>query len=411
MTHPARKIFETLKRDDRGAILTFGAFLAPFLVAAVYYLVATANTMMQREGLQAAADASAFAPSVVSARGMNTIAVMNILMMCIMSIVIPVRAMHQGYVQVASMGCPWYNPCQCARVADAKRVLIQLTPMMLKMEQRASNLLNALDDAQQSIAEHTGQAGVMAARMSALRTSAFLEADGHPEVYGASLSKEGGRMGLPVEDDNFREVCSRTRPFNQEIALRLASQTLHSMGTCQSGPWAFGFAQPNLLMPENPFVCREQGSGPHPKKVFSEASNGSDYMQYWGRVQGRSFDSPRSGVEVGGGKAKGSDPARELDVGFSQSEFYYDCSGSWSSCNKSSNALWDTRWTARLRRVHAPTISFQGDGIVKNELTSGDHWASVRSEWLAQRRDFTTGGHPHTEEAAMLTNDTEGPLQ
>ena len=63
-----------LRRDERGAILTFGVFLAPFLVAAVYYLVACANTMMQREGLQAAADATVFAPSVVSARGMNAIA-------------------------------------------------------------------------------------------------------------------------------------------------------------------------------------------------------------------------------------------------------------------------------------------------------------------------------------------------
>lgn len=407
-----------LRRDERGAILTFGVFLAPFLVAAVYYLVACANTMMQREGLQAAADATVFAPSVVSARAMNAISVLNVLMMAVMSVVIPVRAMLPAYQEVASWGCPWYNPCQCIRSADAQRAAAQLAIWTIQVEQRASRLLDALSDAQDAIAEHAPQAGIVAARASARRTSSFLASGAMPEVFSPSLEKQGCRLGLPVEEDSFKNVCERTRPYVQEVAVTLAAQ-LQTFGFCKSGPYALGVAQPDLLTPENPMMCREQrnapcsdggSSGPHPKKVYSEASNGSDYMQYWAQVEGRSFDAPRSGVAISA-RSRGSDAPRELDVGFAESEFYFDCSGAWSSCNRKSDAMWDTRWTARLRRVHAPSVEFAGDSYVRDELASAEHWNGVRAAWLAQRRDFTTGAPADTEAARTLMDGQEGPLQ
>jgi hypothetical protein len=290
--------------------------------------------------------------------------------------------------------------------------------LTVKVEQRAKKLLDALSDAQDAIAEHTGQAGIVAARASARRTSSFLASGTMPEVFSPTLEKDGCRLGLPVEEDSFRTVCERTRPYVQEVAVTLAAQ-LQTFGFCKSGPYALGEAQPDLLTPENPLMCREQAnapcsaggsSGPHPKKVYSEASNGSDYMQFWAQVEGRSFDEPRSGVAIGA-RSKGAESPRELDVGFAESEFYFDCSDAWSSCNRKQDAMWDTRWTARLRRVHAPNVEFPGDSYVRDELASAEHWNDVRSAWLEQRRDFTTGARADTEAARTLMEGQEGPLQ
>jgi hypothetical protein len=402
------------RADERGAVLTFGLFLAPFLVAAVYYVVATANVMMQREGLQAAADASVFAPAVVSARGMNAIAAINVLMMCIMSVVIPVRALLPAYMEVASMGC--WGPCSCIRTADAARAATELSARSVMVEQRARDLLTALSDAQESIAERAPHQGVEAAKESARRTSAFLASGVSPDVYSSSLSKKGCRYGLPVEDDSFRAVCKRTKPYVNDVATRIAGQTLHTFGMCLSGPWALALAADDLSNPESGSMCREaasppcSGSGPHPKKVSDGAVNGSDHMQFWSRVEGHSFDAPRSGVEVGG-KTKGSAFDQALDVGIAQSEIYFDCSSGWASCNKNGDALWDTRWTARLRRVRAPELSFTNDHDVKEDLANADHWQEIRSKLYAERKDFTTGVRANTEAANTLVNSQDGPLQ
>ncbi len=37
-----------------------------------------------------------------------------------------------------------------------------------------------------------------------------------------------------------------------------------------------------------------------------------------------------------------------------QAEFFYDCSGAWSSCNADEDAMWNFRWRARLRRFNQP---------------------------------------------------------
>lgn len=413
---PSRE--DGLLADRAGAILVIGVFIAPFLVGAIYYLVACSTVITQREGLQQAADAAAFAPSVASARGMNIIAVMNILMMCITSIMIPIRALLTGYAIVASLPC-YYDACLCQIVADAQRASPELRMRSMSAERRAEQLLEALSNAQDAIAEDVPPSAKLTAITSARRTPAFL-APRLPEVYSPSLEGEGCRKGLPVEDDTFTTVCARTRPYVWEVALRIAGpETLNTMGSCLSGPMAIGFASIDLLFPENPRVCTEarnrpcSGNGPHPKKVVRGAKNGSAHMAWWVKVEGNEFDAPRTGVEVASNRKTGRryDPA--LDIGFAQSEFFFDCNGGWgsSSCNRDEGAMWDTKWTARLRRVHVPDISFSNDDVVKNELASASHWQDLRQPLVDARRDFTTGNTAGGDSASLLTSSSEGPLQ
>jgi len=425
LSRAAARSLRRLTADREGAIMTMGVFIAPFLVGAIYYMVSCANVLMQREGLQQAADAAVFSPSVLSARGMNAIAVMNVLMMCIMSIMIPIRALLPAYAEagaIYSMMCSPWNPCACAAAADAKRARAQLKAKATRAEQRAKQLLEALSNAQDALSQQVPQAGKQAANASAKRTNAFLQGD-NPDVYSSSLSPQGCRKGLPVEDDDFKNVCRRTKPYVWEIAVRIAGPTtLDTLGPCQSGGLALALASGDLNNPTNSRVCKEKanppcsGSGPHPKKVVQGGKNGTDHMAWWVKLKGKEFDRGRTGVEVASNNKKGKEYDKELDIGFAQSEIYFDCNGAWtaSACNGSSsdeNAMWDTKWTSRLRRVHKPENSFSGDSEVRTKLADPQHWKGLRDPLVNDRKDFTTGNTAATDVANLIKSSAEGPLQ
>jgi|GEM_PF-6519487 len=408
-----------MRRDSRGAVLAIGVFTAPFLVGAIYYLVACGTVLMNREGMQQAADAAVFSTSVVSARGMNAIAVMNVLMMCIMSIMIPIRALLPAYETVASFPCA--DPCTCKIVADAAKANAKLSQKAKKAEQRAKQLLEALSNAQDALSREVPQAAKQAANASTQRTPAFLEG-GQPDVYSSSLTEQGCRKGLPVEDDTFKTVCKRTEPYVWEIAMRIAGpQTLDTLsGACKSGGIALALASGDLSNPTNARVCKEaknaacSGSGPHPKKVVQGGKNGGDPMQWYVSVKGKEFDSGRkSGVEVASNGKTGKAMDTSLDIGFAESEIFFDCKGSWTggACNKDEGAMWNTKWTARLRRVHKPETSFSGDAEVRTKLADPQHWKSVRQPLVSDRRDFVTGSPASTEVANLAKESQEGPLQ
>lgn len=425
MKHPApTPSLSSLARDRRGAALTIGVFFAPFLIGAIYYMVGCATVLTHREGFQQAADAAVFSPAVASARAMNAIAVMNNLMLCIMSIMIPVRALQPSYVYstaVAASRCKWYRPCECLRAINGAQAIIKLNSKASKAEQRAKQLLQALSDAQDTLAVMGPQAGRLAAGESAKRTSAFLSG-ATPEVYSSSLVPNGCRKGLPVDDDHFSNVCERTKPFLWEITLRIAND-LNTIGSCKSGGRALQYASAfELPNPTKGSLCKENanapcsGSGPHPKKVVDGAKNGSDHMAWWVKVQGKDFDFSKKGVEIATKSKTGAASKADMTVGFAQSEIYYDCNGAWTSggCNGSgstNDAMWDTKWTARLRRVHMPDNAFAGDTEVRMRLANAAYWQGVRGPLLNARRDFTTGGPAGTEAASLVLNSSEGPLQ
>jgi hypothetical protein len=56
-----------------------------------------------------------------------------------------------------------------------------------------------------------------------------------------------------------------------------------------------------------------------------------------------------------------------------QAEFFYDCSGSWQSCNQG-DPMWKFRWRARLRRYNAP---FEGLNLLSNALAGGEAFMSL----------------------------------
>jgi hypothetical protein len=78
----------TLLQDSRGAVLVLGLALAILLVAALWFLIDVSQAIIWRETAQDAADAVAFEHAVWSARGMNVIVMLNIVMSLVMFVMV-----------------------------------------------------------------------------------------------------------------------------------------------------------------------------------------------------------------------------------------------------------------------------------------------------------------------------------
>ena len=118
-----------------------------------------------------------------------------------------------------------------------------------------------------------------------------------------------------------------------------------------------------------------------PKWMVEYAENGNDWMQVYGLVFGfNRVEKAENLTSVAGGggslgASSGSAAISMLDeaanVYFTMSEFYLDCDAKWDdfACSKDSNATFQMKWRARLRRVHKPAwgedlLGYVGKGII-----------------------------------------------
>lgn len=401
----------SFQKDERGGIAVGGIFMIAFLAGAVFYSASIAHTANQRDGLQQSADAAVFAEAVVSARGMNMISSMNVIMVALNAVELPVRAMAPSYKKVAAMPCA--DPCTCQIVADAKRADGELTTIAQSVEQRVGDLLTGISEAQTAIAQTTPKIGQGSADKATRDNKEFLQAP-RASLFTPSLEQKGCKPGLPIEDDTFTTVCKRAKKYTPELAMKLADDTLDTIkGACKSGPLAMADAAPKFPQADTLF-CTEAakppcGGGAHPKKVMAGATNGSDHMQFWSRVDGETLKDAGHAVD----NIKNRDAAAAQtasNVGFAQSEIYFDCTGAFATANVEQQAMYDTQWTARLRRIKKPTLAFAGDTTVKTEIADPERWSSLRKGLLDQRRTFWSMG-PTGQAGTILTTSQEGPLQ
>src|SRR3954464_9936107 len=109
-----------LAGDRRGAILVGAVFMAVFLVGCLWYLVGIGDAAIYREKMQDGSDAVAFASAVYHARGMNIIAVLNLVMAAALAVLIAFKIAEIIAVTVAAIAavlCP-FTAATCP-IADA----------------------------------------------------------------------------------------------------------------------------------------------------------------------------------------------------------------------------------------------------------------------------------------------------
>jgi len=92
-------------------------------------------------------------------------------------------------------------------------------------------------------------------------------------------------------------------------------------------------------------------------KVWDVARDGSLFFQVWGFANGSPVNALAGDRSIarapGNGKSAGAlEGDAQFEWSIAEAEYYYDGTGSWADC--ASDAAWNLRWTARLRRVRDP---------------------------------------------------------
>ncbi|HEY5955364.1 MAG TPA: hypothetical protein VIV60_02375 [Polyangiaceae bacterium] len=202
-----------LRRDTNGAILVLGIAFGATLVSALYYLVSLAQVILWREAAQNAADAGAFENALWHARGMNTIAGLNILMSMLSTIIVTWRMTLLALVFATATPPVGAGPQTGLASNEPSRSLTTLVEM-LKADSDVANavttLAASLSDAQSAVALYTPSLATLVrsparnlprdtgvvTTMSA-SSSPFLIAEGThaPEEESAD---DGERRGYPV---------------------------------------------------------------------------------------------------------------------------------------------------------------------------------------------------------------------
>lgn len=78
----------TMKNDTRGAVLMIAVFMSAFLVGALWYVIGIGDAAIYRQYMQDGADAVAFGSAVYHARGMNIIALINLVMAAVLMVLV-----------------------------------------------------------------------------------------------------------------------------------------------------------------------------------------------------------------------------------------------------------------------------------------------------------------------------------
>jgi len=402
-----------LRRDRRGAILVAAVFMAVFLVGTLWYLVGIGDAAIYREKMQDGSDAVAFASAVYHARGMNIIAVLNLIMAAALAVLIAFKIAEILAFTIAAITaalCPFTGGATCTIAAESLEIGETLHNDIIPAVQKVvDTILTACSESQRWVARITPWVG--AARGAAVATQY------NPTVKGGlalsiSMVPMGDRIGLPVQEEPFDKLCERAGKLLGGLAFgwipgmsfvggllgKLAgtfpgyfcgssgggSAALDQKQTvkdqCAEAKKQYDDANKNdpNAKPFDQKKCEKDGlqklqtpggsfgntGAKTSKMIFAPAQNGDDYFQVYGFVLGDNDamrQNSKKAVEMPAwGKASiqtnGVTDALEK-VGFAEAEFYYDQvkPGKLAWSDYEDDALWNMRWRARLRRFRLPT--------------------------------------------------------
>lgn len=210
---------ETLRNDERGAIMVVAVFMAAFLVGALWYVVGVGNATLFRESMQNGADAAAFSAAVFHARGMNIIAMLNIIMAAILGVLVALKIAYLLLtITAVILDVICAIPTQqwaCPLAGFAHTGANTVNSIIKSVEPVINNTLKVLSGLQKVIAKVMPV--VALAKSYDMAKQYSKPVDGGLMLSEALIPTDG--FGLPVEEDEFSVLCRKAGEFVAEFAL------------------------------------------------------------------------------------------------------------------------------------------------------------------------------------------------
>lgn len=361
-----------LKLDDEGAIMVIALFAGIFLVGALYAVLGVGDAILHRRTMQDAADAGAFAASVVAAKGMNLHALLNVTMAVTAGILLVLRSVE--VLLEILLAILEGLTATLVLAPKALALIAAITPAEATVEKIADaveQFVRAAHDAL-DVAHHVVQRGYpILAEARAVDLMAFEGTYDPPVTGGFVLPVLGARLpnggrGLPVEETDGEVACDRVASALgrrlDKVKAGVPRWVLRFLGGIVERALSLGKRR----------ACDDSVVEP-PRAVIAARSDGSEVWLGHEEFQYRSFDfgedptggswrTGERGVRVArGGRSGEGDVLRQMHVvgriGLAQAEFYFNGS------EDKSEWLWKQRWRARLRRFRIDR-ELLPDGIV-----------------------------------------------
>ncbi len=199
-----------LVRDQRGAILLLGLFMAVFLAGCLYYLMGIGEAILQREGMQDAADAAAWNAATLHARGMNTLVLINMTMAALLAILVTLKLVEAVTIvlMVAIGVASFFMPGLSTTIPKIRKV--QQT--VRQTHDRAKRVIDPTLEALTAISR-----GVRVVVPWSTQARVVQQARAHhaPPALGAVAIPT--RTTLPVEDGEYLTLCTHAGDYTGDL--------------------------------------------------------------------------------------------------------------------------------------------------------------------------------------------------
>ena len=225
--------------DRRGAVLLISVFMSAFLVGVLWYIIGIGDAAIYRQYLQDGADAVAFGSAVYHARGMNILALINLVMAAVLMVLVAFKIGQLLLAAANIASCligAFLNPiCDLTTAAETP-----YANLVSRVETIVDKVLRVLYQASNAVAigmpwVAEGKALMVANQYKPTVDGGFMlsislvpgsieqamggfvakepkaTADGGASASSGETKKpvKGERWGLPVEDDEFANLCKK----------------------------------------------------------------------------------------------------------------------------------------------------------------------------------------------------------
>ncbi len=197
-------------RDERGAIMLIALIFAIFAVGMLYATIGTAQSVLLRERMQDAADSSVLSGAVMSARSMNLLVLLNIIMAALLSVLVTLKLLEAvaivGMFIAAALAYPTWGASLSA--------IPSLEMVRGKMHDIHEQLKSPIEEALDALHDVAGLVQEMVPGAAEGVIKAQIEAQGAPVTSGVAAVA----ATLPVEDDEYKVLCGEAGEFPYGLA-------------------------------------------------------------------------------------------------------------------------------------------------------------------------------------------------
>lgn len=188
-------------RGDRGAVMVMATFFALFLVALVYHVAGVGHAALEQQVMQDAADSVSLSAATAKARGMNIVAMLNLVMAAVLAVLVAIRVLEAVLVvamAVVGVACIVTQGAACGAIAPLTSAYEAVYEIDQEVEPTIKEVLQALESAADAVVRVTP----ILAEAEAVYISTRAQYDPAEIGFAWPLAD-----ALPVEEGPFEELC------------------------------------------------------------------------------------------------------------------------------------------------------------------------------------------------------------